>query len=1055
MRWNRARFLGLAPLALVAALAGCGDSATSGGGGPDAVADAAVSGGDVADVGGVGSPDADVTLDVPGQPDGFEKPEIVEDVGGPDGGGFTEECETNGDCESGWCVPSPIGNVCSEPCIEACPDGFKCALVSNTPPDVVYLCISLYANLCRPCTSDGECKSLGIETAFCLDQGDAGSFCTAPCDDGGGCPGDTSCEDVTLPNGATAKQCVPAAGTECACNDKAVAEAASTTCSASSELGSCEGQRVCTTNGLGECDALPPAPETCNGEDDDCDGKVDEDLGSEPCSVTNPNGTCPGTSSCVGGEAKCEGPTPAPETCDGLDNDCDGTTDEGFADSDGDGLADCVETDADNDGIPNESDNCPKVYNPQQKDTDNDGQGDACDTDDDNDGIPDEEDCAPLDKASGKGKPEVCDGKDNDCDGAIDNGFPDFDQDGLADCVDPDDDNDGTPDEEDCGPTNPDAKPGAPELCNGEDDDCDGDVDEDFPDEGMPCDGPDEDQCAGGTFVCTTDGTALVCDGDLGGSSPEVCNGKDDDCDGAVDEDFADKGKACDGADPDDCLNGTWQCKPDGTGVVCAGEDSTQTIEICDGKDNDCDGAVDEDYPTVGQVCDGPDADACKNGTLVCSPSGAGVVCQESGAAKVEICNGLDDDCDGATDEGFADKGKPCDGPDTDQCENGVLVCTADGAGLECGAESPAGIPEVCDGIDNDCDGAVDEDFPTLGTACDGADSDLCENGVLVCKADGTGTVCGAEVPANVKELCNGADDDCDGAIDEDFPTIGAACDGPDDDLCANGAVVCRADGTGTTCGAESPAEIPELCNGVDDDCDGAVDEGFTELGQPCDGADADLCENGLIVCAANGLGTTCGAESPAEVVETCNGVDDDCDGAIDEEWPTLDTACDGADEDLCQNGTFTCAADGVSVECTNETAQSAELCDGKDNDCDGLVDEDFPDKGDPCDGADLDLCDNGTVGCAAGGLTTECKETGPGIAETCDGVDNDCDGEVDEGCAPTGVLFGFTGATIVGAGAQYEVHMGVCMPGPVKRATTTGAQYQVQFGLYGAAVAP
>ncbi|GMV43126.1 MAG: hypothetical protein AMXMBFR64_48420 [Myxococcales bacterium] len=284
-----------------------------------------------------------------------------------------------------------------------------------------------------------------------------------------------------------------------------------------------------------------------------------------------------------------------------------------------------------------------------------------------------------------------------------------------------------------------------------------------------------------------------------------------------------------------------------------------------------------------------------------------------------DLCDGADNDCDGLTDEAFADLAQSCDGPDSDQCKNGVMICTTSQWATVCGPETPANIAEKCNALDDDCDGQTDEDFPLKGQSCDGADTDLCKNGTYTCTVAGTGVECVNETLTNITEKCNGLDDDCDGLTDENWPTKGQACDGADTDQCKNGTFTCKADGSNLECVNETVSNIVEACNGADDDCDGLTDETWAELGDPCDGSDADQCKNGSFTCKSNGSGTECVNESVTNIAETCNGQDDDCDGSVDEDFPTKGQACDGGDDDQCKDGLFTCKANGTGVECVTD----------------------------------------------------------------------------------------------------------------------------------------
>ncbi len=192
----------------------------------------------------------------------------------PGEGCFMDPCTENSQCLSGWCVEHMGEGVCTQQCQEECPPGWGCKSVSSGP-DLVYVCVSAFSNLCKPCTTSEGCKSVAGAEDVCLDYGSEGSFCGGGCVSDGDCPWGFSCVDGSSVEGVSLKQCMADSGV-CPCADKSVLLGLSTPCQVSNEWGTCMGKRVCAQGGLTACDAALPGLEVCNGVDDNCDGDVDE-----------------------------------------------------------------------------------------------------------------------------------------------------------------------------------------------------------------------------------------------------------------------------------------------------------------------------------------------------------------------------------------------------------------------------------------------------------------------------------------------------------------------------------------------------------------------------------------------------------------------------------------------------------------------------------------------------------------------------------------------------------------------------------------------------------
>ncbi len=627
--------------------------------------------------------------------------------------------------------------------------------------------------------------------------------------------------------------------------------------------------------GPGTCEG-PGQPLFCEGVEPYCDNGKDEDCsGTDAACGTDED--CDGYEACAGplGGCDCDDADPAirpgaTEICqDVVDQDCDGDPDNGCdrCDEDGDGwYGEHPERGCSVDPAARDCDDADRAINPGATADCGGQEGTAPCTvrgycagavDDDCDGTVNEGCPAPGCDADGDGfAPAACGPVPaatdcNDMDASVYPGAPDVCGDGIMQncsidlgCAS-DADGDGYNAAAECDDTDNSVHPGAVEVCDGVDQDCDGVVDEGNPLatanpgeslDAYACNDDNDGACGPliGRCVCSPtipdsirqDGNRVTCPNEVDALAPvgprcfgapqpgaEMCNGVDDDCDALTDDATIDVGDSCGATDVGECVFGTTICS--GGSIMCNGYIGP-VGESCDTRDNDCDGSIDDGLG-LGTMCDGGDTDFCVEGTLICDIPTGGVICSDGTGSTTEICNSMDDDCDGTTDEGF-NVGMACDGADGDTCNEGSLQCNAPGTGTNC-TDTTGTNTEACNGFDDDCDGTTDEGY-ALGVLCDGADADLCQEGVTVCNGTGTGTTCG-DVTGNNTELCNFFDDDCDGMTDEGF-VLGMACDGSDSDLCIEGVTEC--DGIMTRC-SDMTGGTTELCNGADDDCDGSTDE--------------------------------------------------------------------------------------------------------------------------------------------------------------------------------------------------------------------------------------
>lgn len=270
--------------------------------------------------------------------------------------------------------------------------------------------------------------------------------------------------------------------------------------------------------------------------------------------------------------------------------------------------------------------------------------------------------------------------------------------------------------------------------------------------------------------------------------------------------------------------------------------------------------AVPADCPT-GYTC-GPDATAVHTGSF-CQPVTGSCTCSAELAGAQRSCSNVN-------------AIGTCLGTQTCAAATGWSACSA-----------PAAIAEACDGVDNDCNFVIDNGVGG-GSACTITNAAGSCPGIQVCSGPG-GFACAGQMP--MAESCNSVDDNCNGTTDEGYPGLGDVCNAGIGACLRYGSVRCNTGGTGVTCGAVAGAPTTEQCNLIDDNCNGSIDETFTTIGMSC-AAGVGVCTRyGSFVCAANGLAAECSATPGAPTgTEGCNYLDDDCDGAVDNGFRNVTT---------------------------------------------------------------------------------------------------------------------------------------------------------------------
>ncbi len=732
----------------------------------------------------------------------------------------------------------------------------------------------------------------------------------------------------------------------------------------------------------------PGFPDRCNGVNDDCYDITPDGSGEtwfdQPCDGTDADLCLEGRWTCTEAQRQCSDATGnSIEICNnGLDDDCD--------------------------GIPDAQD--PDCLVPPCPDADEDGYAVCAATcaatqpcGDCNDGNP----------AIHPGVADLCNGVDEDCDNAIDDGYvPTPTTCGLGVCAATGQmicENGATRNTCVAGPsTGPDTN------CNGVDENCDGAADNAYVPTPTTC---GLGVCAStGQMVCQSGATRNTCIAGPATGPDTDCNGVDEDCDGVADDGFVSTPTtcgvgACASTGSISCVSGQVRdsCRPGDPG----------SADLCNGADDNCNGLIDEDFVPQATICG---VGACSStGSTGCVGGQVQDSCRPGAPASDDAtCNGVDDDCNGQVDEDYASQATSCG---VGACAStGSTSCVSGQVQDSCRPGAPGSSDATCNGVDDDCNGQVDEDYASQATSCGvGA---CASTGSTSCVSGQVQDSCRPGAPGSSDVTCNGVDDDCNGQVDEDYASQATSCGVG---ACAStGSTSCVSGQVQDSCRPGAPGSSDATCNGVDDDCNGQVDEDYASQATSC-GVGA-CASTGSTSCVSGQVQDSCRPGAPGSSDATCNGVDDDCNGQVDEDYASQATSCGvGA---CASTGSTSCVSGQVQDSCRPGAPGSSDAtCNGVDDDCNGQVDEDYASQATSCG---VGACaSTGSTSCVSGQVQDSCRPGDPGATDLCNGVDDNCNGQIDEDFVPQ--------ATSCGVGACASTGSTSCVSGQVQDSCRPG----------------